>query len=570
LDVLTTVILAGVLQASAPVPIAASVLPPSRHAVASGDPVTFFAAMVNQGAGDAVNCRIEIAETGPFTYTYRAFDPATSSFTADPNTPVDIAGGGTQVFVLGFEFSGTMDRTSFEPAYVCDNGEALPVHALTNIALTASGTPQPDILALASTNGPPGVNDAFGNSVFAVSITNLNGQFGVTVPIEVNADMMDRTFHALLEVCEIDSQAQCLTPRSDRLVSQLTGRESRSFAIWVGGNFSRTQDLYDIIRVRALIRDPDSRVLLGSTSVAHSGFPFRQDYCSGRYPSTIWTASITRQSVAEVNGAHVFTSLVDDVNIYGDGEGGLLAVPIDGQGARYRGSAPNAFPHDLDISCFASQSNEVRLDPVPAYPGGEPSGNSWQGRLRWTVNGVSGSADESPEVTRLINVVRGAFTTTDEFVFPIARAPGNFPVRTPVDGYAGNYTADFLGSSGAIRQVAGWTVTEASATGSVTFSTTGDNVETCALTFTHSPVLTTGFDPLGGYREFNENYRRILGEITDCDGGDALGIAGLYDGVMVYQPMTVVGAPDENGLEVILTPSDPEQEQHMLWFLLRQ
>lgn len=568
---LTAVILTGVLQASAPVPIAASVLPPSRHAVASGDPVTFFAAMVNQGAGDAVNCRIEIAETGPFTYTYRAFDPATSSFTADPKTPVDIAGGATQVFVLGFEFSGTMDRTSFEPAYVCDNGEALPVHAMTNITLTASATPQPDVLALASTNGPPGVNDAFGNSVFAVSITNLNGQPGVTVQVEIAADMMDRTFHASLFACEIDALARCITPGSNALISQLTGRESRSFAIWVGGHQSATQDMYDIIRIRALIRDPATEELLGSTSVAHSGFAFRGQYCTGRYPATTYTGSITYQAVNGAGNGTTLVSRVDDLNLYGDGVGGVYGVPVDGRGARYRGVISDSFPHVADFTCMASQSNDVRLIPMASAPGVSAEGEIWRGRWRWTFSGLSGSADVDPSVTVLTNSLRGSFTSTDVVVFPVSHQPTNNPVRSPPDGYAGSYSAHLIGSTGVERSIGSWNVTDATATGSVIFSAQqGGDVE-CSLSLSHSPVETQPFpDSDTGYEYPNENFRRAVGEITACDDGGALGVEGMYDGIMIYQPMTVAGDPDENGLEVILTPSDPEQEQHMLWFLLRQ
>jgi hypothetical protein len=563
MGVLTTVILAGVLQASAPVPIAASVLPPSRHATASGDPVTFFAAMVNQGASDAVNCRIEIAETGPFTYTYRAFDPATSSFIADPNTPVTITGGGTRVFVLGFEFSGTMDRTSFEPAYVCDNGEALPVHALTNITLTASATPQPDILALASTNGAPGVNGGYGNSVFAIAITNLNGQTGIDVPVTISADAMDRTMFARFRVCEIDNQARCISPVDDQLTTSLSGRESRSFAIWVGGTYSFSPSFLDFVRIRTRVSDPVTDELFGSTSVAHSNTLFGA-LCSGMLPAIPWSGSITHQTGDESTG-QITTSRVEDLNFYGDGLGNVFAVPIDRGSERFVGSVQ--FEGEGDVpGCYTDIPATMQLYPLPSALGRATSSENWLGSIRWSAFSVTGSADISGEHQLLRNRFRAIYTGTHAYTYPISGGVQG-PQVPPPGQIEGQYSAVLIRPDGSIDEMGSWTVSTTSADGPIAFVIEGESDATCQMTIEHRPieVATHSSEPPLTYR----NNRLVDAVVSDCSSSsDAL--EGQYRGVMIYQPMTVAGAPNENGLEVILTPSDPDQEQHMLWFLLRQ
>ena len=310
---------------------------------------------------------------------------------------------------------------------------------------------------------------------------------------------------------------------------------------------------------------------MGSTSVAHSGFAFRSQYCSGRYPATAYTGSITYQAAIDGGDGIGLVSRVDDLNLYGDGNGDVYGVPVDGRGARYRGVIADSFPHDIDIPCLASQSNNVRLIPMASAPGATPEGDDWLGRWRWTSFGLSGNADVEPETTVLTNLVRASFTSTDAALFPVSYLPSNNPLRSPPEGYAGAYSAHLIGNTGVDRQIAGWIVTDSTATGPVTFGAgQGDDVE-CSLTFSHSPVETQPFpDTDTGYEDPNENFRNVVGDITACNDGGALGVEGAYNGIMIYQPMTVAGDPDENGLEVILTPSDPEHEQHMLWFLLRQ
>lgn len=529
--------------------------------MASGDPVTFFAAMVNQGAGDAVNCRIEIAETGPFTYTYRAFDPATSSFTADPNTPVDIAGGGTQVFVLGFEFSGTMDRTSFEPAYVCDNGEALPVHALTNITLTASATPQPDILALASTH-EPGVLRGFGNSVFAIAITNLNGQNGVGVPIEIVGDTMGRTIFTRLQICEIDDQARCIGPRADRLATTLTGGESRSFAIWAGGTYSYSWRFFDISRLRALILDPGSEEVLGSTSVAFVNGAYGPA-CSGNVPSVPWTGTIRWQTAIPGTG-EIDASRTDDLNFYGDGTGNVFAVPIDAVGVRYFGTA-GQMTFNADDPCYDVIAPEFSLWPVGTIAEPVVDGLEWHGRVTWNFYRITGRADVSPDDIVLQNDLRAVGTMTHNHFYPIS--PGvQLQIFPPEGHFIGTYSAFEMVADG--RPISSGTINLGGETigGELTLTGVNDSQPTCTFSGIHQPIDVV---EIPNVTLQYANNRRIVVDVSNCSSSsDAL--EGQYHGVMIYQPMTVAGAPDENGLEVILAPSDPEQEQHMLWFLLRQ
>jgi hypothetical protein len=83
----------------------AAVLPNSR-AVDIGTTATFFATMSNSGSGAASNCAITLGSTAPagMTVGYQTTD-ATNTLTGTADTPVAIAAGASQSFLVSVSSS---------------------------------------------------------------------------------------------------------------------------------------------------------------------------------------------------------------------------------------------------------------------------------------------------------------------------------------------------------------------------------------------------------------------------------------------------------------------------------
>ena len=566
MPVFSAIMSAILLSASEPVPLAASVLPPARHAEVGGDPVTFFATIANAGADPAENCRIEMEIPGA-TFDYRAYDVGGSSFVAEANTPVGIPANSAQVFVLGVTFSTPLVRTEIEPRYVCNNGEALRVHGVTDLSVAASTISEPDVLVLASTSFAPGINRGRGNSVFAVAIANLNGIEGVDVPVEIGADLLDRRYHVRLEICEIDEQAQCISPRQNSIQTTLSGRENRTFAVWVGGHFSYTPPYYDIVRIRTLVRETESREIVGSTSVAHDGFVFREA-CVGDLAASPWSGTIQHQSALQDDTGFTFTNLIFDLNFYSDGLGNIYAVPIDGTGTRFSGSITNPIP-DGYSSCFDVRGGSFTLNAISDGPDAPHHSIGFNGPLRRTRGAIYGRDASRDGGLVISSSFRAFYTHTDVRVFPISFQPVNDPVTTPPLGIGGVYEATILAEAGPQPMGDVWTVADDAVAGRLSYRL-GSGEEAvdimCDMALSHSGVIIPS--SLSDQPP-NPHYRVLDGSFANCSGGSsATALEGNYHGLMIYQPLTSIGEPLENGLEVVLSRVDGEDD-YLLWFVLR-
>lgn len=561
---LAMLVIASVMAMADPVPLAASVLPPSRHAEVGGDPVTFFVTLANPGAVTAGNCRIELAVPGA-TISYRAFDLASGTFSAAGNTPVDIPAGGAQVFVLAADFSAPLARTQFEPRYACDNGEALPVHGVTQITLTAAASSSPDILMLASTTGTPGINagPAFGNSVFAVSLTNLNGVDGVGVPMTFSADLMDRIYKVVTETCEIDETAACISPRQPTTQFTLTGRESRSFAVWVGGHYSYTPAFFDMVRIRASVTEDGPGLMRGSTSVAHRGLAFR-GACIGSLGSEPWSGILAYQTANDTGGSWQFDTVVHDLNFYSDGLGNIYAVPIDRMGARFAGDL-SALTPTTERGCVDERRDQYTLARIADAPLTQITPATFAGTLRRGFGSIAGQNTHETQAAIVHNRLRAFYTNTDYSVHPIDFIPNNQTPTTPADGIADGYDAFAVRADGALSPAGSWQVTGGMVTGTLGYRVGADDIS-CDLALDHSGVV---IPTQNNDQPPNPHYRVLDGSLANCTGGDgAAALAGSYHGLMIYQPLTSIGAPRENGLEMLLSRTDGEAD-YLLWFVLR-
>jgi hypothetical protein len=132
-----------------------AVLPSSRSVVV-GATATAFATLINSGPTAVSNCLIAPATAFPAQFEYQTTNPATNALTGSPNTPVPIAAGGSQSFVIAFTPTNASSPLDVGLAFQCGaEGFAASVPGLSTLVLSSSSTPIPDIVALA-TSGDPG------------------------------------------------------------------------------------------------------------------------------------------------------------------------------------------------------------------------------------------------------------------------------------------------------------------------------------------------------------------------------------------------------------------------------
>ena len=245
--------------------LAASVLPTSRSVVV-GTPATAFATVINTGATTATQVGISVIGTVPGAFSYRTTN-AQNQVIGTPNTPVDIAPGGQQSYVLSL----TPD-TPFLPLDVAfafggtNTNPALVVPGLDTLLLSSSASPVPDVVALAATTGNNGIVNvagANGNGAFAVATVNV----GAAAPITVSADTGATTLPVLLFVCQTNPvSGACLAPPVARVTTSIGANATPTFGVFVAGQGVVP---FDPVNNRVFVRFNDGGGLTrGSTSVA--------------------------------------------------------------------------------------------------------------------------------------------------------------------------------------------------------------------------------------------------------------------------------------------------------------
>jgi virginiamycin B lyase len=155
--------------------LVAAVLPLSRS-VEVGATATAFATILNAGPGNASTCTIAPATTIPASFLYQTTDPTTNALTGTADTPVNIAAGAGQSFVIAFTPTAAFAPTNVLLTFGCANASPAPqTVGIDTLNLSASATPVPDIVALAASADPGYVDipGATGTGDFAVAAVNL-------------------------------------------------------------------------------------------------------------------------------------------------------------------------------------------------------------------------------------------------------------------------------------------------------------------------------------------------------------------------------------------------------------
>ena len=244
--------------------LAAAVLPVSRS-VQVGSTATAFATIINATSTAGANCSIAPVSGLPSTsFVYQTTNSATNALSGTPNTPVGIAAGGSQSFVIAFTPGASFGTTDVAFNFQCANlGSAPTISGVNTLLLTASAGPAPDIIALAATINNDGiVNVSNGAGAFSVATTNL----GATSPITVSADTGAGNLPLSLSICQTNAGGSCISPAAPTVTLTIGTNTTPTFAVFVG---SSTAIPFNPAVNRVVVRFRDAgSVTRGATSVA--------------------------------------------------------------------------------------------------------------------------------------------------------------------------------------------------------------------------------------------------------------------------------------------------------------
>jgi hypothetical protein len=244
----------------------AAVLPSSRS-VQVGTVATAFATIINRGHNLATACSIAPFSGVAASFHYQTTDPNTNQITGSADTPVDIASGGFQSFIIAFMPTQTLAPTDSLMMFQCANTDSAPINTgLNTLLLSASAIPVPDIVALAATptnDGIVNIPGATGTGAFAVATVNV----GASGSITASADTGSATLPVHIFLCQTNpANGQCISAIGPNVTTQINANATPTFGIFVQGNGIVP---FDPAGSRIFVRFRDSSALTrGSTSVA--------------------------------------------------------------------------------------------------------------------------------------------------------------------------------------------------------------------------------------------------------------------------------------------------------------
>ena len=248
--------------------LAASVLPTSR-ATQTGNTVTAFATIINAGTTAGEDCGITLNTAQPIAFSYQTTNSADNALTGTANTPVNVAPGAAQSFVMSFTMTGTFESQDIQPEFSCSNGgTAAVLSSINTILLTSSDTDIPDVVALATTinnSGYAQIEGLNGTAVFSIATSNV----GDTGEVTVSADTGPGGPDVNIVLCETDPIVGiCILPDDPvgSIITSTAAGSAQTFAVFVQGNGQAVVDNAALNRV--FVRFVSDGVTTGLTSVA--------------------------------------------------------------------------------------------------------------------------------------------------------------------------------------------------------------------------------------------------------------------------------------------------------------
>lgn len=245
--------------------IVAALLPTSRS-VEVGNTATAFATIINAGSTAANNCGIALSTSISANFSYQTTNPGTNAVTGAPNTPVTIAPGGFQTFVIAISPMQAFAATDVAFDFSCTGIDPAPtLSGINTLLLTASAAPTPDIVALAATvsgNGTISIPATLGSTAFSVATVNL----GAAGSVVVSADTGANTVPVSITICQTNpTTGACLATPSSTVTATIAADATPTFGIFVTGT-GNVAPLPGADRV--FVRFTSGGTVVGSTGVA--------------------------------------------------------------------------------------------------------------------------------------------------------------------------------------------------------------------------------------------------------------------------------------------------------------
>ncbi len=249
--------------------IVAAVLPDSR-AVSVGQTASAYVTVINTGTVTAQGCSISpetaaLSATLPLSFNFQTTNPATNAATGAMNTPVAIAAGAAQTFVMDVVPTGSFNPTPVTLNFHCSNAESAPVTTGLNTFLLA-GASGPDIVALSATtssNGIANLPTPTGPGAFSVATINLGSGGAITA----SADTGVVPLPVAISVCQTDPmKGTCLATPTTTVTATIGTGATPTFGIFVKATALIPADP---LHHRVVVRFNDaSGATRGATSVA--------------------------------------------------------------------------------------------------------------------------------------------------------------------------------------------------------------------------------------------------------------------------------------------------------------
>ena len=306
---LCTLIAGAAVPVQAATTVVASMLPNSRS-VQLGSSATLFATILNAGAEDGSNCRIQPDPSLNGTFTYQTTDPATNQSVGSPNTPVTIAAGGFQTFVVTLTPSSAFAPREIALDFLCDNAAAAgSIVGVNTFTFSASNPPVPDVVALGATPSADGVVELPVSSninVFSVASVNL----GAGEELQINAELSDPSLAASITICETDPVTSlCINPTiptAGPVTTQVNSDATPTFGIFVTSSGTVP---FDPANNRIFVRFQDGTgAVRGATSVAlrtEQIIPFTTGMVTG---TSLWQDTTQSGRLAGIVAGHTFAA----------------------------------------------------------------------------------------------------------------------------------------------------------------------------------------------------------------------------------------------------------------------
>jgi hypothetical protein len=248
-------------------PALVSAILPSSRSVEVGNTATAFATIINSGPGSALSCAITPQNNIPANFVYQTTDPATNALTGTADTPVTIAQGASQSFVIGLTPTAAFDPTTVAFSFPCTNSGAAPsVTGVNTLLSSASTTPVPDIVALAATLSNDGILHipAGGANAFAVATVDLGSSSAITA----TANTGSATLPLAITLCQtVPATGACMAaPSPSGVTTTINANATPTFAIFATAS-GAVPFVPQTNRIFVEFSDANE-VVRGSTSVA--------------------------------------------------------------------------------------------------------------------------------------------------------------------------------------------------------------------------------------------------------------------------------------------------------------